>query len=111
MSAPVVLPAPSAFARNRFNKDQGAAKDYLVRWKPWLRPAWLTDNDRIVDAVANSLDPALSVDRIVFDDLTTTVWVSGGTVGAVHAVIVTITTAAGRVEPFRLEFFITQDTS
>lgn len=90
-----------------YTKDPNAVLDYPYDWaaaedelgdpiKPWLEPG-----DIIVDATASVStfvdDPnPLFIESVHFTDTTTTVWLSGGTVGKTYLVTIHVLTFDGR---------------
>ena len=76
---------------NRFIKDPDSVLDYTVNWLTWL------DGDTI-SASTWTVPSGLTKDSDTFGDSTTTVWLSGGTVGKEYSIVNHITTAAGREE-------------
>lgn len=79
-------------AGNRFYKDPNAVLDYVVDWS-----AWLGDSDAI--ATSDWIVPeGLTEDSATNTTTTTTIWLSGGTAGAVYTVVNRITTDDGRTE-------------
>lgn len=74
-----------------FTKDPRAVLDYLFDWSGWLAPA------ETITASTMTVDPAgLTVQSASFTATTATVWLTGGTLGARHAVTNHVTTSAGR---------------
>ena len=75
----------------KFIKDPNAVLDYRINWSTWLygdnisNSIWTADEGLIVHSIKSS-----------FTDTTTTVWVSGGTVGNTYTVTNRITTVSGR---------------
>lgn len=59
---------------------------------------WLSDGDTITDATAVADPVGVNIDRVVVFGDVVKVWVSGGTTGASHTIIVTATTTQGRVK-------------
>jgi len=80
-----------------FKKDPDAVKDYPFDWAQWL-PA----GDIISAAQAIVDDPALTVDSVLHDQTTVTVWLSGGQPGKTYKVTCRITTAQGRKEDYSI---------
>jgi hypothetical protein len=72
-------------------KDPQAELDYGFDWGSWL------DGDTIADSIWIA-DSGITVESDVFTDTTTTVWLSGGTLGCAYNVTNRITTAAGRTD-------------
>lgn len=83
---------------NRFRKDPDAKKDYHFDWTDWL-----VGSDTIAD-----FETFPSAELTVEDESEAggivTVWVSGGTEGAIHAVTCRITTAEGRIDDKTMYF-------
>lgn len=75
----------------KYVKDPNAVLDYKIDWT-----AWMPTNDKIVASVYASSDADLVVDDSMFDDLTSTVWLSGGVAGERYTVTNHITTEDGR---------------
>jgi len=74
-----------------FTKDSAAVLDYLIDWSEWLATA------ETITASTMTVDPAgLTVQSTSFTATTATVWLTGGALGARHAVTNHITTSAGR---------------
>ena len=89
-----------------FTKDPNERLDYELDFARWL-----PDGDTIESATATVASTGVeegattaSVDAISFTDMTVRVWMLGGEAGQVATVIVSVTTAAGRIkeQPFRL---------
>jgi len=78
-------------------KDPDAILDYVVDWAAWL------DTDTIA-TVTWTVPTGLTQTAVSNTTTTSTIWVSGGTVGQVYEVGVRITTAGGRTqdETFRI---------
>lgn len=72
-------------------KDPNAVLDYKWDWTDWM-----PDNDRIVASTFTVDDPAVAVEDTLFDDTTTTAWLSGGTAGETYVVTNHIVTEDGR---------------
>lgn len=75
----------------KVTKDPNAVLDYKWDWTDWMPP-----NDKIVASTFTTDDPALVVEDSLFDDLTTTAWLSGGIAGEVYIVTNHVTTDDGR---------------
>lgn len=73
-------------------KDPAAVLDYGLDWSEWL-----PDGDTIA-ASTWTVPTGLTVDSDTFNDVHTTVWLSGGTAGQVYQVVNQITTAEGRTD-------------
>ncbi len=58
------------------NKDPDATLDYSFDWTPWLKGV----SDSIENA-SFTFDETLTKTREAFDDMTATVWLSGGIAG------------------------------
>lgn len=71
-------------------KDPQAVLDYGYDWSTWM-----VTGDTIV-ASSWAADAGVNVTANTFDATTTTVWLSGGTVGEVYKVVNHITTSDGR---------------
>jgi hypothetical protein len=80
-------------------KDPSANKDYWVDWAPFLA------GDTIQTSVW-TVPTGLTKGVDSKTDTTTTVWLSGGTLGANYVVVNRVTTAAGRIEDKSLYFYI-----
>lgn len=70
-------------------KDPDAVLDYGLTWTAWLA------GDTITASEWTEPD-GISVDSDTHDDTSTTVWLSGGTVGQTYELTNHVTTAAGR---------------
>lgn len=75
----------------KYVKDPQAVLDYKIDWT-----AWMPVNDKIVESSYESSDSELVVDDSLFDDFTTTVWLSGGVAGERYTVTNHIVTEDGR---------------
>lgn len=84
----------------RFTKDPDAVLDYQVNWFRWL-----IEGD-FITAVAFDPDSGITVEDSSFTDTTTTVWLSGGTVGVTYKVVCHITTDAGREDDRTLQIAV-----
>lgn len=72
-------------------KDPDEVKDYVVDWSALLGTDTIsTSTWSVVEGVA------LTIDSDSNDDTTTTVWLSGGTVGSNCELLNRVTTAGGR---------------
>lgn len=72
-------------------KDPQAVLDYKWDWTDWM-----PDNDKIVASTFTTDSDDLTVEDTLFDDVTTTVWLSGGVAGERYTVTNHITTDDGR---------------
>lgn len=72
-------------------KDPDEVKDYGVDWSPMLVEDSLATSTWIVGD-----DDTLTIDSQSNTDMTTTVWLSGGTEGITYQVLNRVTTAGGR---------------
>lgn len=73
-------------------KDPDALLDYKLNWSLWLEG---------LDTISNSnwiVPTGLTLEANVFNDTTTTAWLSGGDLNTTYKVVNRINTAAGRVE-------------
>lgn len=75
----------------KYTKDPSAVLDYKIDWSEWL-----PTNDRIVNASFAVSDDAITVDDVIFDDDTATVWLSGGVAGERYTVTNHVVTEDGR---------------
>lgn len=75
----------------RATKDPNAVLDYTLDWSDWLG----TDT---IAASTWTVDAGLTKDSDSFTPTTTTVWLSGGTAGAVYEALNRIVTAGARTE-------------
>lgn len=75
----------------KYTKDPSAVLDYKIDWSEWL-----PENDRIVSASFVVSDDDMTVDDVVFDDTSATVWLSGGVAGQRYTVTNHIVTEDGR---------------
>ena len=76
---------------NRFVKDPDAIVDYGIPWTAWL----------VADTIATStwvVPTGITKASDTFTTTQTTIWLSGGTVGAEYTLVNRITTAAGRTQ-------------
>lgn len=78
-----------------FIKDPDAVLDYSIDWSDWL------DDDTIATSTWEAEDD-ITVDSDSSTSTTTTIWLSGGTVGAKYRVTNHIVTAAGREDDRRI---------
>lgn len=75
-----------------FVKDPDATLDYTINWANWL------EGDEISTSVW-TVETGLTEPRPpVMDTSSTTVWLSGGTVGVAYSVQNRISTVAGRID-------------
>lgn len=72
-------------------KDPSAMLDYGVDWTPFLGDDTISTSTWTVPTGITSSNESQT-------STTTTIWLSGGTAGAVYALINRITTAAGRTD-------------
>jgi hypothetical protein len=84
----------------KFTKDPDAVLDYQIDWAQWL-----TEGDVIV-ASTFTPEAGITVDSTAFLDTSTTVWMSGGTVGETYKVVNHITTDGGRQDDRTITFTI-----
>lgn len=84
----------------RFTKDPDAVLDYQVNWFRWL-----VEGD-FITAVSFDPDSGITVEDSSYTDTTTTVWLSGGTVGVTYKVVCHITTAGGREDDRTLQIAV-----
>lgn len=75
----------------KYTKDPSAVLDYKIDWSEWL-----PENDRIVSASFVVSDDDMTVDDVVFNDTSATVWLSGGVAGQRYTVTNHIVTEDGR---------------
>jgi hypothetical protein len=74
-----------------FEKDPDAVLDYTVDWSTWLGADTISTSTWTVPT-------GITEDSETEDTTTTTIWLSGGTVGAQYELVNEIVTAAGRTE-------------
>lgn len=74
----------------KFDKDPSAVRDYTGNWRLWLAPG-----DSIVSSTVVA-ETGLTVDSESNTADTTTVWLSGGTLGSQYLVTTHVVTAGGR---------------
>lgn len=86
-------------ALKKFTKDPDAVLDYTINWAKWL-----PEGDQIVAVTTPDAEAGITVDSASFTATTTTVWVSGGSVGQTYKVPVHIETSGGREDDQTLEF-------
>lgn len=77
-----------------FIKDPDAFLDYTLDWSQWLQG----DSILSTNFTVTGDDAALAVAFATSTPTTATVWLQGGTDGALYAVTCEITTAQGRVD-------------
>lgn len=82
----------------RYVKDPDAILDYTIDWS-----SWLATGDTISASVWTADEGITVEDGDTFDDDSTTVWLSGGTAGAVYRVVNHVTTTGGREDDRTLE--------
>ena len=78
----------------RHIKDPDATLDYVINWAAWLGEVSDTIDSAVWDVPAGLTEAAPST----VTTTTTTVWLSGGTVGESYEVRCRITTAGGRID-------------
>ncbi len=86
---------------NFFTKDPDAILDYMNDWSFWLNGDTIKTSTWIPDAGITVVSSAKS-------DTTATVFLSGGSVNTVYAVINRITTLADRTDDRTIRFMITE---
>lgn len=93
-----------------FRKDPQAVLDYELDWGTASRAEdrWLRNGDTITESgwTINGPDDELVRTSSTNSDLTTTIWLSGGTPGAAYEVVNQISTAQGRIAERTLIFYI-----
>lgn len=72
-------------------KDPEAVLDYGLDWSAWL-------NGDTIAASSWTVPTGIVMDSHSYDTTHTTVWLSGGTLGATYALTNRITTAGGRTD-------------
>lgn len=72
-----------------FKKDPDAVLDYVVDWSEWL-------DDDTITASEWTVPDGIEKDSDTHTTTATTIWLSGGTLGATYTLVNHITTAAGR---------------
>lgn len=95
---------------DEFRKPTGDKLDYVFDWTDWLT--------RVSDSIASSSFTAVPATNInitgppapIRTPMTTTVWISGGTIGMTYKIHNTITTAAGRVRTRRIILRINEES-
>lgn len=88
----------------QFERDPDSVKDYTEDWSDWL-----PSGDTISDSTWTVVSGDVTIDSDSNTTTTTTVWLSGGTLGTWAKVTNHITTAAGREEDCTLTFFMTDN--
>lgn len=88
--------------RANFIKDPDAVLDYEIDWTEWL------DGDAIQTATWHDPTDGLTVVRSSTTNTVSTVWLSGGTVGATAKVTCRVVTNGGRTEDRTLSLWVTQ---
>lgn len=85
-----------------FLKDPDAVLDYVFNWGAWLGDGEeITESTFFVDGVESDTVPwtiDLVVDQAITGQLITTVWLSGGTLGARYTITNRIETDGGRTD-------------
>ena len=82
-----------------FDKDPDAKLDYEIDWTSWL-------NGDTIDSSAWIVPTGITKESDAHDDTSTTIWLSGGSVGEVYNITNRITTAGGRIEDRTIVFTI-----
>lgn len=82
---------------SRFTKDPDAVLDYRWDWSDWLDEDTISSSDWV-------LPDGIVEDSSTHTGTTTTIFLSGGTVGTTYSVINRITTAAGRIDDRTAKF-------
>lgn len=75
----------------KFHKDPNATLDYSINWEDWLAGDTITVSNWSATAgitIVNNFNTATS----------TSVWLSGGSIGNSYSTVNTITTATGRTD-------------
>lgn len=80
-------------------KDPNATKDYGIDWATWLAGDTIQTSTWLVPAGLTNSNPSNT-------STTTTVWLSGGTLGETYTVTNRVTTTGGRTEDESLRFYI-----
>lgn len=73
-------------------KDPNATLDYQVDWS-----SWMASGDTISASVW-IVDSGISQVTTTYTDMTTTIWLSGGTAGSSYNITNRITTSDGRID-------------
>ncbi len=79
-------------------KRAGAKLDFTIDWAPFLDP----DGDTISTAADGStwtVPTGITKEAESKSTKTTTIWLSGGTVGQTYDIVNTIKTVGGRIQP------------
>lgn len=71
------------------SKDENEILDYVIDWSDRL-------DDDTISSSAWTLPSGITQSSALYDNTTTTIWLSGGTTGSTYDVLNRITTAAGR---------------
>jgi hypothetical protein len=87
------VPQEDRIVPAQYLKDSNATLDYGVNWAPWLGTDTISASAWTVQTGLTTATPAPS-----FTTTTTTIWLSGGTVGTTYTVTNRVTTAAGRID-------------
>lgn len=77
--------------------------DYDVEFERWL-----SDDDSITDAVAVASPEGVNVSSVQVFGNVVKVWLSGGSAGDSYAIVVTATTAQGRVKEIQFNLRVTE---
>ena len=72
-----------------FYKDPDSVLDYMIDWSIWLV-------DDIITSSAWEATGGITIDLESYEDTTTTIWVSGGTIGRLYSFTNRIVTSGGR---------------
>lgn len=78
-----------------FCKDPDERLDYDIDFGRWL-----PDGDTIASAIAVASGGSVTIDTVEPSDTAVRVWVTGGSAGESNSIVVTATTAAGRIKEF-----------
>jgi len=73
-----------------FYKDPDSILDYMIDWGTWLV-------DDIIISSEWDVTGGITIDSNDFSDTTTTIWVSGGTIGRLSSFTNRIETYGGRI--------------
>lgn len=84
-------------------KDPDAVLDYGFNWSDWLG-----DEGDVLTASSWTVDSGITVDSESNDTTTTTIWLSGGTVGERYSCVNSIETADGREDDRTIEVIVVQ---
>lgn len=71
------------------SKDENETLDYVIDWSDRL-------DDDTISLSAWTLPSGITQASALYDNTTTTIWLSGGTLGSTYDILNRITTAAGR---------------